>query len=211
MFRANRIGSPYILEPNTALDANAYNLNKSANNIAGHTGNVINAVPSGDFGEVALMSSNTGTGLNNNEKVALLHQFTVTEPLQGNVVGFELQASLMILTSRLHIIRPIAFKLQAAGAAVLDPVTSNGQHGIQLGEAKQYEDIQTTDDGWIAINYKEQLIFRSSPGNIGGTFGHGFEIYNGTGANSSFSAFKMQASVRQLNDQADVAYRDTRR
>lgn len=210
MFRPNRIGTPLIHMMTQASTAAAWVMNASAINLPGITGNVINAVPQLDFGFDALMASNTGSGLGNNQQAAILQQFTVTAPLAGDTVGFELNAGFYGIMDRRVVIIPILAKLAAAGVTVLAAVNSNSYHPVFIDEYKDQTDTEGTDAGYIGCQYRNiQVIHKDAT--PAGVYAHGFLLINSSGGSTGFSVMKMNASVRQLNDQQTVGYRDTLR
>lgn len=212
MFRPNRIGTPLIWTPTNTASVVNWTPNTNANVANVIEGNVINASPDLDFGATMLTWQAAAENIPAGEKLALLHQFTISTPLKGNAVGVEISADLDISIEDSTLITPIFCKLAAAGAgAVLDPVAS-GVGGIRFGPVLP-PTTATPAATWRAARYENKQIVVRDPTRtaIGGTYAHGFLIYNLEAGNQPIDAFHMHAAVRQLNDQQLTDYRDTLR
>ncbi|TWW08257.1 hypothetical protein E3A20_26140 [Planctomyces bekefii] len=59
------------------------------------------------------------------------------------------------------------------------------------------------------ITYKEQVVVQN-PITTDAAYSHGFTLYN-AGPNCNIYQALVTFSIRQLNDQQDIAYRDTRK
>lgn len=204
MFRPNRIGTPLIHQQLLTDTAVVWTPNSQLYNLPGVTGNVINANPVADFGFSAVSSSVASNNLPDGHMVAIVQQFTVTQPLAGDAVGLELSAAIFMNQANFWC-RPVFFKTDGAAGAVFGNVDSDSRAPMPLGPASILNTYFTS--GY----YKEQLVHQESNDTIEGIYAHGFIIINKTGAAAPITYLKMQAAVRQLNDQQDIRYRDTLR
>lgn len=207
MFRPNRIGTPRIYQSSTTANAAAWTLTAQGNGSIGATGNVINAAAIADFGMSALNNTNA-QNLAIDNAFCLVQQFTVTKPLSGNTVGVELNASLKLKTDRRVIIKPVLFKAATAAGTVLGAVSSVGVAPVSIAPEFLPGSAALTD--WFGFSYQTQVIIQDASA-VEGTYCHGFQIGNNTGAALSIAAFQMDASLRQLNDQQAIGYKDTLR
>jgi len=205
MFRPNRIGTPYIMDVGGVDNTSAFTISTQANSSAFYAGNVINAIPVGDYGRSHLHWAGAARTLPASNKWCIGQQFTVTPPIGGDVVGVEVSGSINIpLTSNTGIMAFLG-KLTEASSGVLDdfataapmlmPITNGGVSGLRTP------------------SYKEQVIIRDVADGVGGTYVHGFVFLEGatTPAAQTFAWFDGFCSIRQLNDQQDIGYRDTLR
>lgn len=207
MFRPNRIGTP-VIHTSTANDnADNYTEGEALWTAVGQPFNVINASPVLDFGRSQLNWNGTKNFAALTE-TALVQQVTVTEPLAGDTVGLELNGSITFLGNQNSVLRPVFFKMSAA----LGTVLANGSSAdavTQIGPALMPD--RTAGGSLRSHWYKETIIFRGTAGSIGGTYAHGFAILDNSNAAWTMNWFDMMASVRQLNDQQSIGYRDTLR
>lgn len=207
MFRPNRIGTPYIHDSDGAASTADFTLSDELIASSLFPSNVINASPALDFQRSAI--SWVGT-----EAVAALNrfcfgqQFTITQPLDGDTVGLELSGAIRALIPASASIRPRLNKMTAAQAAIF---ASDQSADIPTYFAEPYNGLQGDDDlvhrAWF---YKESIVVRGSSIVLPGTYLHGFEIEN-NGAGFNLTSFDIHCSVRQLNDQQSIGYRDTLR
>lgn len=203
MFRANRIGTPNIMADGVTVSAAAIGVNNGAP-IQEPRGNVINAVPQLDYGANYVRWASTGGSVPIGERIMLVQQFTVTPPIAGDTVGVETIAALMLVGSPSLMVAPILFKATAAAVAFHGNVSGVAQGLTYLSEGRQ-------NISGLTHYCKEQTILRGSVNPVSGTYCHGFEIFNPTAGLVTFTAYVASMAVRQLNDQQDVGYRDTRR
>lgn len=209
MFRPNRIGTPLIHTSDFVASTDSINFAESPNNSTGFVGNVINAAPQLDFGENNLIWTGTDA-ITAGYRLMLGQQFTVTEPVVGDVVGVELNGSLVTYAPRSALLVPFIMKLAAAGASVLAPVTSADQP--TLFRQGDYDASATSAIAIRNIQYREQCIIRGAGGSKpSGTYMHGVMIYGDVSDGYSLTFIQAAMSVRQLNDQQNVGYRDTLR
>lgn len=209
MFRPNRIGTPNLhtglYDTSTADWAPSQAARTS---LAAFGANVINAVPQADFGKNCLAWTGAASEvITANYKFSLVQQFTVTPPLAGDVVGIEIIAHLKILCPASATIRGTYGKTSAAAGAILAAVSFD-----DIPTQFDANDFPSYSDDTIVMRdayYLTQVIQQYSTNS--GTFLHGFEIIDNSGANFNLDHFTMNAAVRQLNDQQDIGYRDTLR
>lgn len=207
MFRPNRIGQPFVLSEGATLSTVDWTPN-TANWWANDYGaNVINASAGLTLSRSALMWNGAAEAIAADKVWALVHQFTVSRPLNGDTVGIEVAASIAIQIPKHVWVTPLFVKLSSPGSSLLEGVLMNryptlfpgGFEGQTAGAA----------DG-VTVSFKDTIISNAnSTGNPGGTYGCGF-LFRG-GATYNIGGFLMQASNRQLNDQQSVGYQDTRR
>lgn len=209
MFRPNRIGTPRLYQTTIVDNTSNWTPNSNLAVLPIVTGNVINASPLADFGFTNLTWDGVAETLTLSHKIALLQQFAITQPLAGDTVGLELEAHLDILLNKPHMIVPIFTRLTAAGGAVLASVTTGAGIGARRIGPASYGVAQATQL-WSAADYVTQCVQNDSVA-VNGIYGHGFLIYLADTADTTLTAFHMQAGVRQLNDQQSVGYRDTLR
>lgn len=207
MFRVNRIGTPQLHTAGSVNNTSAFTLNENAVNQATYPGNVINASPVADFGRSPLHWTGTARTLTSGRKWIIGQQFSITQPLAGNVRGLELTASLYLTAKNNIILRPILCRLSAAGAAVLDTITS-ADTPTQIAPLRENPN-GTGDASYVGHSYLTTAIVNQTP--LAGTYLHGFECSNLDAANDSITWIRMNATVRQLNDQQDIGYADTLR
>jgi len=206
MFKPNRVGTPHIFTGDAVDSAANFTLATNLIGAVAQPANVINAAPYLDFGQYTLNWNGTES-LPAGEKCAFAHQFVITEPLAGNTVALELAATIRGTFPDNAIIRPFIAKILASTSAVLEGVTSFNVP-ISFGRPALIDGI-TGGAVFRAHHYKEQILVSSS--GIAGAYIHGFEIDNVTGGAVNITQFKMDAQIRQLNDQQSIGYRDTLR
>lgn len=208
MFRPNRIGTPHFYYSGRTDSAVDWTPNSNDVRLGAVTGNVINAAPVADFGSTPLTWNGSAETLTLSHKIALLQQFTISEPLAGDAVGVEVVGAIDILTASNINIVPVFCQLQAAGGALLAAVTTGDLAALRLPVATQQANI--ANQKWRHCTYRASVVPSNSLA-VAGVYGHGFLIYTPDTANTTLEAFHILASVRQLNDQQNVGYRDTLR
>lgn len=206
MFRPNRIGTPWIHQNNFLTNDDSNWLNEIVATSPLYPGNVINAVPLGDFGRSFLQWNGTET-LAAAFKASIVQQFVISPPIQGDTVGVEIAASIITDLPPSTIIIPFFNTLQAAGGTTLAPVA--GSTGPTYLEQQAIPNNAVTTAIFRHCSYKTQVIVRDP--NLAGIYCHGFAFLNGSASPASTSLIEMNAEVRQLNDQQDIGYRDTLR
>lgn len=207
MFRANRIGTPVFFENTVTESAIDWTIN--ANNVGDEvvTANVINSVPILDLGYTNLTWLGAAENLAAGGKFALVQQVTVTEPTVGDAVGIEINGAIDILAATNIGLVPVFFKATTAAGALLGSIQANAG-AVRFAQGRRFTGAANI---YESLSYKEQVVIKSTLGQVAGTYCHGFLIYNHTAANYALTNFHMQCSARQLNDQQNVQYRDTRR
>lgn len=203
MFRANRIGTPVILPETFAGIATTITAGSDTLLSAEVRGNVINAVPVLDYGQNSLRWANTRS-IATLERICIGQQFTITTPLNGDTVGMELIGSCCIGAGALMEITPVLFKTTAAVGSVWGVVQSTALGFTHLAEGREHQPGR-------GHQYIANAIHRGATTAVAGNYFHGFQIYNKTGSALSITNGEFSFAVRQLNDQQDVSYRDTRR
>lgn len=101
MFRPDRIGTPVIFEQSTASNSAAWTPSTTNSAAVGFRGNVINGTPVADFAMSALTWNQGTASIANGDELAILQQFTISQPLNGDTVGIELNFGLRIYMSNL--------------------------------------------------------------------------------------------------------------
>lgn len=208
MFRANRIGTPNIMGNVTLADTSNW-APSAADRFTGnnYNGNVINAVPVLDFGQSHLRWDGAAAeAIASGNRFGLVQQFTVTAPQAGNVVGVELIAAITgSFPASATFIPYIIRNNGTAPATLLSSMT--GANPLQIAQ----QHLLDPADDTLCLHghyYKTQVVISNDPAAI---YGHGFMIADNSGAGYNLEFFHMMAAVRQLNDQQNIEYRDTRR
>lgn len=208
MFKPNRVGTPWQHQPeNTSTSAAAITTTTRPYYEALIWGNVINAAPALDFAADGINWVGTPQNLTASHRIALVQQFSVTQPLEGDTVGVELQGSILFQSKCSILITPIFYKMEAGLSGLLAGADSSEMPKVF---GTPLNSIPASAVATVrAHTYKEQIIINSTT--VGGVYAHGFAISDPEGAVISLSYFSMHASVRQLNDQQSIGYRDTLR
>jgi len=207
MFRPNRIGTPYIYTFDETASTLDFAVAENALLATTWRAHVINAAALSDFGRTAL-NWRGSESLTAGNHMHLAQQFSITEPLAGDAVGIEVVGSIMMTVPDNVIIRPFFARLNEAGSTVLETETI-ADNPTFLGNDYQRNDGSGAST-YASCSYKTQVIVRASAG-VAGVYCHGFQINNIDDANFNFSAFNIVCGMRQLNDQEDIGYRDSRR
>jgi len=207
MFRPNRIGTPKIWQDNATASVTAFTMNTELLTSAIFGGNVINAAAQADFGRDAVYWTAAARTIPLSAKWCIGQQFTVTQPISGDTVGLELNGGLLIHITGSTIIQPFVAKVATpAMAAQWDAFDVSGPTLLM----QPWNDRSNLGN---ARTYRDQVVLNGSNSTIAGTYVHGFCISESatTPAAVTFTHLYAEFSVRQLNDQQDVSYRDTRR
>jgi len=215
MFRPNRIGTPTF--HSSAKTTSTADLDLAQEALTGTTFpfTVINATPVADVGRSTLLWTGAAAeAVTGARRFMLVQQFTVTEPLNGDAVGVELNASIVGPIPQCAWWEPVLFKMTAAlgtiGASGNAADTPQTLHGPAiLYSSGQLPTVETLT--WQQRAYRDQVVYLGAAGSIAGTYAHGFRCWGIGPTNWSLTTFHMTASVRQLNDQQSVGYRDTLR
>lgn len=199
MFRPNRIGTPVIHTDDYNTAAGAFTPVGSS-----FASNAMNALPVGDFGRSALLWN--GTPIAAPSVWGLAQQFTVQAPLNGDTVGFELNFALEGEFPANAQFVPFVFQATSAAGGTLQPLAA--YQGVTLLEpAVNGQPLASTGTIYRHTGYQTQVIQkRQLPA---GTYGHGLRVFGNGSWNIGY--FFAVASIRQLNDQQFVGYRDTLR
>lgn len=211
MFRVNRIGTPTILSGNFLASSATGWMNADAITTGLWGGSVINAAPVGDFAYNFLHWANgVGEPIPASSRFIIGQQFNIEQPINGDVAGVELNGTLelpALASTGIQIIAPIFYRAVAAAGAVLGAVESLS--------SPVYLDMQPagfTLGGYGERTYKTQVIANTNESlPVEGTYVHGFQVANLTAAPVNLTWFNAGYSVRQLNDQQQIGYRDTLR
>jgi len=208
MFKPNRIGTPVIHTFDLTENTGPWTPNeKTYDALPG--GNVINAVPDGEFGRKELRWAGAAAiPIAASRKICLLHQFTVSTPEEGDAVGVELNASIMGNFELSMIFTPIFMRISAGNTLLASVSPTNGvtyiEKPIQVSAAANGE-------VYIGAQYRQQVLIRATRETIAGTYAHGFQISDISNTTWDMKYFDMSASVRQLMSQQGVGYMDTLR
>lgn len=208
MFRANRIGTPRIYQPAASNSTADYTQFERATTEFRAQAMICNASPVLDFGTTVVNSTRTKTHTAG-QKMGFAQQFTVTEPQQGDTVGLELVGGMVIHTAASCLIVPFLANLATAATTLFEGKDSTDSPFL-LGPGE----IQDAADDTVyarAVSYRENVILRNGAAAVAGTYMHGFLIYNNSGASISYTHALLNFGIRQLSDQQNVEYRDTRR
>jgi hypothetical protein len=172
------------------------------------TGHQINAAAVLDFGMSHLeWIPGVAQTLAVASAVAYGQIMTITVPVSGDTVGVELNGAIQLRGDQEMGIIPFFSFLSSAAGGALGVIGAVGFPYVQIAEGK--------DPGVAAAaqtrshTYQEQIVI--NPVTAGVTCAHGFILTNTSAAARTINAINMQMSVRQLNDQQNISYRDTRR
>lgn len=198
MFRPNRIGTPHIMSGASYVysTSNWTPADRSIQQV--YAGNVINAVPLLDFGQAAIRWAGSEAVVAF-QRICIGVQFTVTPPIAGDVKGIELGGSMTVDLPAADSMYPVCFRVEAAGLAVWDQVTTTEAPSILGPEVPGLSAIRTG-------HYQTQLVTQLAAG----TYFHGFALQD-SGSGFTLQALHAEFYVRQLNDQQSIGYRDTLR
>lgn len=207
MFRPNRVGTPNIHNVAQVDTTATFTPNVGAITAGVVTGNIINALAGSDFNRDAINWSGS-EGMAANSKLGLAQSFAVTKPLEGDTVGMELMGGLVLTCLPETLVVPFVGNVDAAPGTVLaNFATSYQPTFLDLEPVASPQEAIATGPRPRFFKYRTQVIMNGI--NTSRTMVHGFIIYNTTSQN--LTQFQMQASVRQLNDQQTIGYRDTLR
>lgn len=207
MFRPNRVGTPNIhTTPGSAVSSAAFGVGARWSGAMRFS--VINAAPVLDFGHNSI-DWNGSQAITANGQFAFGQQFTITQPRNGDTVGLELCGWYMAPIPRSTLVFPFLARMNAALPAVMASADTNDiptaldkQDPLSNGTAVTLEPRQ--------YHYKTQAIVRNSLATLAGTYFHGIAFVDNS-AGWNFTDLVASFSVRQLNDQENVGYRDTLR
>ena len=210
MFRPNRIGTPNIHTLDDTRSVAAWAPNATILTDQTWLCNVINASPVADFGRSALTWNGApSAAIANNTLIALGQQLTITEPQAGDTVGLELNGAMLIDLPESIPAIPIFGRLIAASGSVFGGPSGADTFTI-IGQADKGP-IAVATQSHRSFRYQTQLIMSNSGGLVAGTYFHGLQFINTSGGAWTPTRLRCQFSVRQLNDQQSIGYRDTLR
>lgn len=202
MFRPNRIGTPVIHDDTGANNAAAFTSGAQNLNAPTNTINIINPTAQLDFGRNSMhWYAGVNYAIPVTSKAAFGQQFVISPPIDGDAVGLELLGSFSTNLPADALMRPIFGRLLNAATATLQPVDF-------AGNPTGFGDASNNGASLRTVTYKEQFVI--SAASAGGLFGHGVQIQTWSAATAIYF-FNCEFSIRQLNDQQNIAYRDTRR
>lgn len=205
MFRPNRIGTPVIHTQDTTVSTLDFTLSGGAG-FTGFFGNAINSTPPLDFGRDAIRWTGI-EAVTAGWQIAFLQQITITTPLAGDVAGLEVNGAIKCAIPMSAVITPVFVRCIGV-AGLLGAMTFTGEPTYFSPETSdQYSPDDTLQ--YRSAAYQKSIIVKDS--SIGDTYAHGFAITDNSAAGWNFTSLIMQASIRQLNDQQDIGYRDTLR
>lgn len=212
MFRPNRIGTP-VIHDSTANESTAdYTLQQRVWTSVVQPYNVINAIPVGDFGRSQLNWSGNKV-LDALKQCAQAQQFTVQAPAEGDTVGIELNGYFTVYCAARLTLRPIFFRQEAALSTLLQGGDS-GDSPTGIGEGLQGDVAAAQTKYEIrTLRYQTQIIAKSTSSiAVAGPYAHGLAFINPHATETAAITWvNSVCSVRQLNNQQDVGYRDTLR
>lgn len=206
MFRPNRIGTPHFHQETGIGSAANFTWALRNFNDSSWGGNVVNGTPLLDFGFTSVNWSGTEQ-IVNAQRTGLFHNIVVTRPLNGDAVGIEIVGSLVIRLPSSSLVVPMIGKPNAAPVNNFDQFTFANQP-VHFAPQRM-ESAVGTDMIIRHFAYKEQIVHQEA--DPSGSYCHGFQIFNTTGANYDVTWFSACFGVRQLNDQQIVGYRDSLR
>lgn len=206
MFRPNRIGTPLIHAGVPIVTSASYTLLNYASVNPTFPINIVNPTGLGDFGQTRIHVAATSSVASNN-KVAVGCQFTISPPVEGDAVGIEIIAGISLTLPQDAGIYGVFGKLDRVvgttmGGALFDSVPTI----FPIERTTQPTDVsQSVNAGFIT-----QVVVQGDATTLSGNYGFGFGLEaEATAYNLDFIA--AQFAVRQLNDQQNISYRDTRR
>jgi len=206
MFRPNRIGTPSFFKASTQASTANQKLAETTKQDILWNASVVNASPALDLGRTSLTHWGGSTAFTMGYKGCVAQQFTVTEPLAGNAVGLELTGSFTCLIPASCMVVPYMAKAASAAGSLLAQITASSAPTV-LGEA--LNGVEGDEDFiWRSHHYKTQAVIQDDV--IAGTYFHGFAFFFAPGTPIWYGGH-LDFAVRQLNDQEDIGYRDTRR
>jgi len=205
MFRANRIGTPWIAQNNLTSVTGAVTFNGDPLGDDLWRFSALNVVPAGDFGQVHVRYNGAATAVAASVRVCWAHLFSVEEPLNGDAVGVELMSSIWLPAATSVSLLPFLVKCDTLPTTIFDTVETQDNPVFLDSPYQPFLGGSTT---LVARGqYKTQAVVQGSP--VAGVWAHGWAAWGTAVWNPN--TFRVNAAVRQLNDQTNVGYRDTRR
>lgn len=207
MFRPNRVGTPYIFAKPAVINTNAvsmYVADPTGN--ASYRFNAINAANVLDFAYSNIYTTGAGA-IAANQRGGFAQCITIPPPLAGDVVGLELNGFFTGPAPGDMSITPV-FGPTGSSPTILGPVEAANGDIVVIGESLVAIPAATTVST-RSLRYTAQVIVRDTT-RLFGNYLHGFALTAGPTAWAKTWAH-IGCSVRQLNDQQLVGYRDTLR
>jgi len=202
MLRPNRIGHSQIHQLGGVISTADWTPNLRPLYSSDWQANVLNAVPSADFGEV-LLSWVGSEVITADARLVIGQQFSITQPLAGNIAGLEVNGAAFCDLEASAIITPVIGRLDAAGGALFAAVA------FATGELPTFfrgHEEQTTAAARRSFSYKEQFIINDD--DLAGVYLHGWCIMDGSADGVTFTSLQASLSVRQFNDLQNQRVRD---
>lgn len=204
MFRPNRIGTPKIYQEANYAEINDYDV--VANNVTSDIWQVnnINATPQLDFGRNAMKFSGSESIPAQTLRFGICQLVTITAPIDGDTVGIELNGAIVSQVPADIIVVPFFAKVDAWTSNLMGNVTLQPNPMI-------FNAITQKSAGYLNTAYTQSVIKQGITGQaVAGLHAHGFLFYQPANA-WNWVHWEVDFSVRQLNDQQEVGYRDTLR
>lgn len=205
MFKPNVVGTPVIHQISNQSSASNATLGNDDPATTTYRANNINAVPVGDFGESHLYYTGT-SAVTAGRRFAIGQALTIVQPINGNVRGLELNGAMTAKVPHGLQVTPFFAKLTAVPAGLM------ALTALSFPTIFKHQFIPLASDTLVFkhFSYKETLIMQD-PTAIDGTYIHGFLCNDNSAAGWNLIMMHMMASTRQLNDQNEIEYADTRR
>lgn len=206
MFKPNRVGTPVIAGSDTASSIAALAPTFRDADEDTFSTNFINAAPGGEYAQRGLNWKNV-TAVANQKRFGLALQFTVSQPIAGDTIGFEISFGLQTIVPQYFSASPVVGRVNA-GSGLFSSSNFVGQPTPLDSDAPYIPAAGTVMRQHYALR---QVIFRATNPTVGGTYAAGYQFFNLSGSSFNFYWFNMHIGVRQLNYQETVGYRDTLR
>lgn len=207
MFRPNRIGTPVIHTQDESIVNNIPTPSTDAGTSNVWRTNIINPVPIQDFGRSALRWTGGPFNIPPGNRCSITQQFTVTQPMAGDVRGVELNFSFYgglpdecQLTG--FIAKVPTGSYTAMGLATIQQLPTHFRGAYETG-------FKSDANTFRHMAYQEQVVIRGGEVSLPGTYVHGVMISNNDSNSAQLLQFLAVGSVRQLNDQQLIGYADT--
>lgn len=207
MFRPNRIGTPVFHTDTQATSSAALTFGTQAISSTTLPITPVNGTPILDFGETKYNYNGAVTLVPALQKITIVQQFTVSQPLVGDAAGVELNGGGLFVFDKTCLIQPFIVRLTNGATNTLVSGTTTDYPTFIADPILPLE--VTAANRFVALRYQTQVVLKRDLGPVGGVYAHGFQISCGTAHTPG--GFQAQFSVRQLNDQQSVRYRDTLR
>lgn len=207
MLRANRIGTPYIFNYTYSDQTGTITIPTLGTfSERRHVAMAIDANVFREFGKTSVHWANATPGtLNSKTQFVMGMQFTIVEPIDGNVPSLELMGSIRMSSDKQLDIIPCVGQLNAPIGTTLGSQFMDYMPIFMDAENNGY-DPSASQSRFLA--FRQQIIFEEP--DYTKTFLGGFNIANSQAA-ASITSFECTISIRQLTDQQGIGYPDGRR